>query len=155
MTPFRYKRKKKAEKLPAVEVSGEPENLDEYAGSIDGLQATRGEENLLTAAYKTGMIMSHVFRMDIGAPKYRPGWKELDFLLMGKTGEYYAIQVRDYDFVHKGLENQGKDLADDSFVLQELKKNGIYVRENKIITISDDDLDTPELAKGTMEALLL
>lgn len=155
MSGFRYKRTKKWEKLPSVNALPPAEPPPAVGGTIDGLSAAQGELNLFNAAYKSGAVASHVFRMAVGAPKNKPGWKELDFLFLGKTGEYTAVQVRDYDFVHKGLDNQGKDMANDAFILQELTKEGVSVRDNKIFSISDDDLATPELAKRAVEDILL
>jgi hypothetical protein len=152
---FRYSRSKKAP-LTALTVKQEmPVETEEYTGIIDGLEAKHGEENLFKQAYKTGAVMGHWFRVSIGAPRNMPGWKELDFLFLLKTGEYVAIQVRDYEFVHKGLEAEGSDMASDMFVLQELAKEGISVRGNSVISIDDNDLLTPELAKHTVQEILL
>jgi hypothetical protein len=152
---FRYKKTKAVDNLPIAQVQPEADIISEYTGMIDGLKASKGEENLFKAAYKYGAVISHAFRLAVGAPRNKPGYKELDFLFMGKSGEYTAIQIRDYDFIHKGAEAEGKDASNDAFILQELAKDGIFVRQNKVQTISDDDLETPELAKRSVEALQL
>jgi hypothetical protein len=152
--PFKYKKIKKAQQGPVVDVTPGQEVESQYTGQIDGYKASQGEENFLKAAYKNGGIMNHIFRMSLGAPRNKPGYKELDFLLTSKSGEHIAIQIRDYDFIHKGQSSEGKDMATDSFLLQELAKEGVTVRGNKILTVSDDDVATPELAKRAVEDIL-
>ena len=154
--PFRYKRSKRVQPVPGIgDVRPEATVVQEYTGQIDGLKASQGEENLLRAAYKSGAIMSHSFRLPVGAPRNLPGWKELDFLFVTKSGQCVAVQVRDYDFVHKGAEAEGKDLFSDMYIVEELAKIGIFLRGNKIDTVSDDDLGTPEDAKKIVETILI
>jgi hypothetical protein len=141
---FKWKKIRRGQATQSVNPQPPANEAQTYTGVIDGLKASQGEENLYRAAYKTGLVSSHYFRMAIGAPRNKPGYKELDFLFETKTGDYVAIQIRDYDFVHKGLASAGKDAQDDSFVLVQLTSEGINVRGNRIYTISDDDLTTLE-----------
>jgi hypothetical protein len=78
----------------------------------------------------------------------------LDFLVQSKSGEYLGIQIRDYDFIHKGAEAESKDMATDIYILQELQKEGINLKGGKIITISDNDITTVDDAKRTLETLI-
>jgi hypothetical protein len=151
--PFQYKRVKKAERVDRPRIQPPAEDGNQYSGQIDGMKAAEGEENLYNAAIKTGHVIGLEFRKPVGAPRGMPGQKELDFLITLNTGEALAIQVRDYDFVHKGNKNAGEDEATDTYILMKLKTEGVTVRGNKIITISDDDLATPELARKAVEDL--
>lgn len=152
---FKYVKTKKKDKLSSIRTQPVGVIINEYTGEIDGKKAAHGEENFLKEAYKTGKVAWHEFRVPIGAPLGKPGQKELDFLLALTNGEMIAIQIRDYDFIHKGFQNEGEDVGTDMFILKELKKDGTIVRGDAIQTISDDDVDTPELARKVAEELLM
>jgi hypothetical protein len=153
--PFRYKRARRAETLPSIEVFPPAPTPTPIGGTIDGLQARQGEINLFQAAYRTGAVQSHIFRMSVGAPKGLPGWKELDFLFLTKAGNYVGIQVKDYEFVHHGEAATAEDLSDDAYILQELTKEGINLEGNKVISVDALDLETPEEAMKVVEEFLL
>jgi len=153
--PFKYKKTSKRPTpkgnftIPAVK------ETETYTGEIDGMKATQGEENVLRGAYKTGLLLSHGFRVPIGAPRNKPGWKELDFLLSTKAGQYVAVQVRDSDFVHHGEAAEASDIFNDRYIIQQLKNEGVNLKDGKIFTVDDNDVTTVEDAKRLMERILL
>lgn len=151
---FRYKyiKEEQVETVQKPEPFPKPEQT--YVGSIDGIRAAQGEENLLRAAMKYEMITGYKFRLAVGAPRNMPGYKELDFLLANKSGQFVAIQVRDTDFIHKGLEMEAKDQISDVLIQQNLAKEGITLKGGRIWTINDDQLKTVEDAKKALEEIL-
>ena len=153
--PFHFKSPRKhREHLPIPDVAQPVDDVAAYSGQIDGMKAAKGEENFLKGAFKTGLVGQYSFRVAVGAPRNMPGYKELDFLLQTKAGEYVAVQIRDYDFIHHGIVATAKDQASDAFIIQELGKQGINVRMNKIYSVSDDDLTTIEDARKKAEEVL-
>jgi len=155
MEPFKYKKSRRPKPEGTDMRTPILAEEEEYTGVIDGFPATQGEENVYKAAYKTGMVRGHVFRMAVGAPRNRPGWKELDFLFQTKYGNYVAIQIRDYDFIHKGATEETKDVYNDMYILQKLSEDGIALRDGKIHTIDDNDAITVEVAEKALEKILL
>lgn len=151
---FRYSYIKTDDVLTIQKPERQPKPEQEYSGTIDGLDAKIGEENLLRAATKYEMITGYKFRIAIGAPRNMPGYKELDFLLSNKSGQFVAIQVRDTDFIHKGFEMQAKDQMSDVFILQTLAKEGITLKGGRVWTIDDNQLQTVEDAKKVLEEIL-
>jgi hypothetical protein len=150
MAGFRYKKvRTKRPELAAHVIPDANVASESYAGQIDGKRASQGEENLLHAAYKSGQVTQHQFREIVGT-----GLKELDFLFLTKTGENVAIQIRDYEFIHHGLEAEAKDTASDTYIMQELAKDGILLRGNRVYSISDDDLTTVADARKKLEEIL-
>jgi hypothetical protein len=145
---FKYRKviKRTALPIPKLEISMLVP-IPQYAGTIDGLQSRHGEENLLNAAFQTGSISSYAFRLAVGAPRNFPGWKELDFLFSTKSGEYVAVQVRDFEFVHKGNVAEATDTADDIYIVGEFANEGISLKGNRVYTISAGDLNTLDDAK--------
>jgi hypothetical protein len=152
---FKYKRIKKPAPLPAIDPEPLAETPVSPSGIIDGLKASLGEQNLLGAAYKTGLVSAHVFRMPVGAPKYMPGWKELDFLFTTKIGSYVAVQIKDYEFVHHGMASSSADNANDALMLQEFAKEGVLLQGNRIYSVDNNDLQTPEDAARVAKEILI
>ena len=96
-----------------------PEEM--LAGEVNGMKASAAEERAVYAVRKTGS--SYEFRRAINAPRYMPGWKELD-LLVNSKGLNYAFEI-DSEFTHRGKERA--DVLHDAIVLKALEKEGISV----------------------------
>lgn len=87
----------------------EPERM---SGEVQGKEASEPEEQLSRALERAGM--SYVFRYVFGAPKYAPGWKEIDFIVMSDL--VYLIEV-DTPFTHRGKAQ--KDILHDALALND------------------------------------
>jgi hypothetical protein len=154
--PFKFKKTRKYPPSPEGGVKNPlPPAGEVYTGTIDGYKASQGEENLLRGAYKTGLVVGHLFRMAVGAPRNKPGWKELDFLFQTSGGQYVAVQIRDFDFVHHGPIAEAGDIYNDAYILQNLKNMGFEPKGNRIYTVDDNSVATIDTAKQAAQEILL
>lgn len=80
------------------------------SGEVQGKPASEPEEWLALALEEEGK--QYIFRYVFGAPKYTPGWKELDFIILSDL--VYLIEV-DTPFTHRGKSQ--KDVLHDALAL--------------------------------------
>lgn len=114
-------RPKRVKDLPAPDrpsfAQDEPEPL---LGTVQGKAASMGEERLANSLAKSASVEGYEFRLAVGAQRYMPGWKELDFAVQA-FGMLYAIEV-DTEFTHRNKEQS--DVLHDAIVLKSLGKKG-------------------------------
>ncbi len=98
--------------------------LDEHlTGVVQNMNASAGEERSTRSLDKNANVIQYWFRIPIGAARNMPGWKELDLLVLAKSGVYYAIEV-DSAFTHR--QKASADILHDAIVLNELEYLGVY-----------------------------
>jgi hypothetical protein len=113
---YKFK-KKRSSKLPLV--SRKPsfaKEAEQLTGQIRGMKASSLEERFAKALDKMGI--DYYFRLSIGADTGRPGWKELDFLVV--NGGYYPVEIEDITFIHRGTTSE--DALKDAMTLDFLKE---------------------------------
>ena len=88
-------------------VSDESERM---TGMVKGIKASEPEERFAQALDRAGK--AYVFRYVFGAPKYAPGWKEMDFVII--DGLVYLVEI-DTVFTHRS--KGSSDILHDTLAL--------------------------------------
>jgi hypothetical protein len=97
--------------------AGNPEEV--LTGMIGDMKASAPEERLAKALNKSNK--EYEFRYTMGAPRNKPGWFEVDFIVMNH-GIAHAIEV-DTEFTHR--QKQRADVLHDARVLKALQGRGV------------------------------
>lgn len=142
LTPlFKHKpvrlRRKKGFTTPAPNRAGfHKEEAEPLTGSVQDKEASAPEEQLARALDRAGL--QYVFRYVFGAPKYAPGWKELDFIVVDEL--VYLIEV-DTPFTHRGKAQ--KDMLHDALALNDptIKRMGQIYPQVLHVNGNDDLVD--------------
>lgn len=93
---------------------------ESLSGEVQGLKASMIEERFARALQKKNIPFQ--FRLELGAGRNQPGFKELDFLVE-RSGMFYAVEI-DTAFTHR--QKQNADVLHDAIVLNELKGLTVY-----------------------------
>lgn len=151
---FKFKTVKSPQaKFPSSKPRVDNGNFEEaLSGYVDGYPAKRDEEFFMTEARKLGSVRSSEFRKTLGAPRYMPGWLELDALIETYNG-YRAFEIDDMSFVHLGQREAAETVVKDGRRKEGLRKIGISI--NKVEHIDAAKLTTREEARNVLRELRL
>lgn len=114
--------------------SDQPERM---LGVVQDKQASEPEEQLARALERAGR--QYIFRYVFGAPRYAPGWKELDFIVLSDL--VYLVEV-DTPFTHRGKAQ--KDILHDAMALNDsgIKRLGTVFPQVLHVNGNEDLVDS-------------
>jgi hypothetical protein len=150
---FQYKKpwKKKPpieSKRPAEEVAPK----EQLTGFINGIPAdSMAEERLAASLSKDPRVAGFEYNYVVGTMGL-PGWKKLDFLVQKTDGQILALSIKDTEFIHHGTAATAEDVVEEQYIVEELRKQQIYV--SGIQSIDAKDLDNQELADRKAKEIL-
>jgi hypothetical protein len=151
---FQYK-KPRVEKPPVerlVEPQDNRKTTEQLTGIINGIRAnSKGEERFARALAKDPNIAGFIYSYIVGT-QGMPGWKQLDFLVQTKSGDFHAFSIKDYEFVHHGVASDTQDMINEVTIIEQLEKTGFPVRV--VESIDSRDLDTQEQADALVKEIL-
>jgi len=154
MTGFRYTKAHKPK--PVLDIRRplpRPADAENMTGFINGIPAdSQAEERFFNYASRARGVYGVMYKLeDLVAPRGMPGWKQLDFLVQMRSGEYRAFQLGDMSFIHEGQRAGSIDFMNDILIQKGLRNQGVEV--SKIEWINSADLDTNDLAEITVKEL--
>ncbi len=150
---FPFKKKSEKSILPSVAVAKPTREVtEELTGYVRGIPAnSEAEERFARGLEKNPNVVGYWFRVPMGAPRGMPGWKELDFLVQTASGQAFAFQIADFEFIHHGAKATAYDQIESQLIKDYLSKDGFIIDEvtwvdaNKLADQEEADFITSEI----------
>ena len=145
---FQYKgSRKRFSAVPLRRPDIQPAKPEMFVGVVHGLIAKRDEELYARALDKLGF--PYWFRLVLGGARGMPNAKELDFLIQAPSGQFYARQLADFEFIHHGQKANAYDQLESAMIKEYLRQDGIMIDD--VVWIDSKAINTQENANRAVQ----